>query len=162
MPNKHTFEINPKVTDCKYWGYVLKNDNYPLVLNRGDSIIIKQTTTINDGQPNSRIDAIIHRFYNICAPKLNYPISPISKGKFYCYVDSDKALPTIGKIDYGPIPIHVAFPRCPEFGTITSFIWDTPDCVKQNELTEYEYVYEGTTPISFKTIEYYVTIYHGR
>lgn len=159
---QYVYDINPTVTDCKYWGYVIPFSlgYYPIILNTGDSIVINQTTAIttNSPVPNGNIDVIQHQMRNICG--IQNSGTEVLTGSFICKVDGVYALPTIGKITYGPVPIYVAYPPYGGFNTDYYFTWDTSDVVKK-ELTTYEYIWQGSFPITIKTWEYYVVVYHG-
>lgn len=79
----------------------------------------------------------------------------LSVGKIYSYVDGRPALPTIG-IQPSPIPMYVALPRCPTYGTIGTIIWDTDDTRGARPIG-YKYIYEGEIPMMVKTLELYMS-----
>lgn len=147
---RYIYDINPIVTDCKHWGYVLRNDEYEVKLNKGDSIVINQTTTIATDSPiaNGYIDTLFHNFYHPCNPNNS---QSISVGYFTVKID--------GTIVDRP-PHYIAYPACPKFGTITQFLWNGQDS-QRTGLVTYEYIWQGNEPITLKTIEYYIVVYHG-
>lgn len=141
---EYVYNVNASLSGCKQWQYI-EQKMYNITLNNHDSIIIN--LSIASGE---QIDVVEHRFYHLCNA-----VQKLAPGRFYSYVDGRPALPTIGIVS-APVPLHFAAPRCPEYGVIETAIWDTDD-TRRVGFTEYRYIYEGDAPVSFRTIELYIT-----
>lgn len=139
----YIYTVNVSNFTCKNWQYI-ESRPYQIVLYPGDSISLNITYNLNYGQV---IDIVDVRFHNISGMIEGY-------GKIYATVNGSPALPTIGTVNQN-IPIYVAFPSYPNYGTVFTTIWDTDD-VKGPGTYNYTYTYEGITPLYIKSLELYV------
>ncbi len=127
--------------DSKYWGYLRSN---PTILNNNEVLEINLYNIIESP------DVTEIRLYNICSS-----VSQI--GKIYVTVNGKPALPTIGHTA-NPIPVYMATPPCPQYGTTNAFIFDTNDTRGDGHF-KYDFLYEGKEPLTIKSLELYVTNY---
>lgn len=139
---KYSYDISVNLTGCKHWQYIEPNP-YSIILNNGDSIKVRLSIS-----STAIIDIVEIRFYNICSSIQE------ATGKIYSYVDDQPAVPTIG-IQSLQIPIYVAIPKCPYYGTNIVTIWGTDD-TRGVGTFEYTYIYEGIAPLTVKTVELYI------
>ena len=142
--SKYTSAIRVATTACKHWQYIEK-ELYKIVLNNGESIEINLNILSKEA-----LDVVEIRFYNIC----NSGGYGTSVAKMYARVDGKPALPTIG-VTPTLVPMYVALPKCPSYGTTKVDVWDTSDTRKVGR-TKYVYTYSGSSPLKVKTLELYI------
>src|SRR5574337_1509388 len=140
---KYIYNTTVNGFPCKHWSYI-DSTPYGIVLNDNESIELNITYNI---PLNQSIDIVDIRFHNVCSTSEGH-------GKIYAYVNGHPSLPTIGFSNV-EIPIYIAFPQCPVYGTTFTTIWDTND-VKGSGTYKYTYIYRGSTPLYVKSLELYV------